>query len=762
VQGVARDLRQGRLARGRRPAEHGRRGASLPVELAIRPRPTIGNRLISLGLPALIAIAWGWTGTAAAWAGTSGKVVRYNRYRLVVPASWPVYHLASDPSVCVRFNRHAVYLGRPSAVQRCLAHAVGRTEAILVEPLAARAAGSGGRVGPALPSVRSPGALPPRGSAAQLSVPARGVIVTATWNTAPGIVQRALGVRSLATASVAEVAKPPPAVRARSAAAAGAGAVFTGRGFDACTAPSVGQMSAWGSSPYRAAGIYIGGTNMGCSQPNLTAGWVNEESAAGWHLIPTYVGLQAPTNSCGCAAINPGQASAEGSAAATDAVAQAQALAIGSGNPIYFDMEAYSRGGTSTSGVLAFLSAWTTQLHADGYKSGVYASGGSGIEDLAARFGTGYTEPDEIWIADWNGAQTTSDPYVPSSDWAVHQRLHQYDGAHNETYGGATINIDGDYLDGATAGAATVTPSVAAFPALRVSTSGDGTIIDLHASWNGESGVVAWRALGGSSPEALASVGGGTQSTIVVRGEFPYFAVQALGAAGQVLGTSQVVPTLTHLALYGHSAFVSAGGVGGLPAGCFTAGPCHATTRISAGGAVIATTGPEFIPAGGGRVLFFKLTSVGQAKLAHALHRRLPVQVTARDASGATATTTLNLIPFLTTGPGPRRSLSDPPALPILGATEFVSSGAVGGVPADCFSATPCAVRTTITTGRTIIASTGPEVIGANELGYLTFRLTARGNAMLARVRGNQLAAHVTITDASATATAAVALVRFS
>ena len=50
---------------------------------------------------------------------------------------------------------------------------------------------------------------------------------------------------------------------------------------------------------------------------------------------------------------------------------------------------------------------------------------------------------------EWAG--TTSDPYVPSGDWANHQRLHQYSGGHNETYGGVTLNIDGDYLDGATA-----------------------------------------------------------------------------------------------------------------------------------------------------------------------------------------------------------------------------------------------------------------------------------------------------------------------
>ena len=84
-----------------------------------------------------------------------------------------------------------------------------------------------------------------------------------------------------------------------------AGTIYDGLGFDPCAAPTVAQMAAWRSSPYHAVGIYLGGTNLGCAQPNLNAAWVSEESAAGWHLIPTYVGLQAPSNSCGCNAISP-------------------------------------------------------------------------------------------------------------------------------------------------------------------------------------------------------------------------------------------------------------------------------------------------------------------------------------------------------------------------------------------------------------------------------------------------------------------------
>jgi hypothetical protein len=231
-------------------------------------------------------------------------------------------------------------------------------------------------------------------------------------------------------------------------------------------------MEAWSESSYRAVGIYIGGTNMACAQPNLTASWVNAESAAGWHLIPTYVGLQAPSNGCSCAAINSGRESAEGAAAAGDAVKRALAIGIGPGNPIYFDMENYSRGGGNTSAVLTFLAAWTAGLHAAGYQSGVYSNAFGGLGDLVAARGTGFTEPDDIWIADWNGQRTVSSPYVPSGEWSNH-RIHQYDGGHNETHGGVTINIDGDFLDGATA-TSSAAAAAAAFP--------DGTYLQVEGS----------------------------------------------------------------------------------------------------------------------------------------------------------------------------------------------------------------------------------------------------------------------------------------
>lgn len=232
---------------------------------------------------------------------------------------------------------------------------------------------------------------------------------------------------------------------------------YTGLGFDACAAPSSRSMAAWASSPYRAIGVYIGGANRACSQPNLTTAWVAEQVAEGWHLIPTYVGLQAPTSACGsCAKLSSSKAAVQGGEAAEDAVADAAAVGIGPGSPIYFDMEAYARSSSATAATLTFLSAWSEGLHALGYLSGVYSSSASGIADLARAIGSSYVLPDDVWAANWNGAQNALDLYLPATAWATHDRIHQYRGGHNETYGLTTINIDNNFVEGTTVGVGTV------------------------------------------------------------------------------------------------------------------------------------------------------------------------------------------------------------------------------------------------------------------------------------------------------------------
>ena len=496
----------------------------------------------------ILALLLAGVAAAPALAAPGLKVVSYHGYRVSVPRSWPVFDLARDPGTCVRFDRHALYLGTPGGAQHCPAHAAGRTEAILLEPTA---------VGAAVAGVASAGTS---GGAALTSAPGAGagsllsrgheLLITTTWHSDAGLIREALHLRSLGSlrAAPATSSRSPArsVLRAHLASASPAtpGGVYTGPGFDACSTPSAAQMSAWGSSPYHALGVYIGGANMACAQPNLSAGWVSQESAAGWHLVPIYVGLQAPSNSCGCAAMSPSSASSQGAAAASDAVTKAQALGLGAGNPLYLDMEGYARGASNSPAVLAFLAAWTNQLHAQGYRSGVYSSDDSGISDLVSQYGSGYNEPDEIWIASWNGSASTSDSNVPSSEWSAHQRLHQYQGAHNETYGGVTINIDGDYLDAGTAAAGTIAGAASEWaasapPTISGQTVAGQTLTEAHAAWPGtpSSFTYQWEDCS-SSGHACVPIPGATGQSYTLGAADIGHTVVAQEIAGSATATS--------------------------------------------------------------------------------------------------------------------------------------------------------------------------------------------------------------------------------
>ena len=241
--------------------------------------------------------------------------------------------------------------------------------------------------------------------------------------------------------------------------AASAG-IFSGYAFDACTAPSQASLAAWLQSPYRALGIYIGGVNRACASGNLSATWVSQSLSAGWSLLPLYVGLQAPcVAQSGLQKIStvPATATGQGRSAADDAVTHATSFGLPSGSPIYADIEGYALGNaTCTKAVQSFVSGWTSELRATGYLAGVYGSAASTMRDVAA-LGAGV--PDAGWIANWNGVESVfGDPYVSDSVWPNHQRVHQYKGGHKETWGGVTINIDSNVVDGPVVGGTTGPP----------------------------------------------------------------------------------------------------------------------------------------------------------------------------------------------------------------------------------------------------------------------------------------------------------------
>jgi glycoside hydrolase-like protein len=222
-------------------------------------------------------------------------------------------------------------------------------------------------------------------------------------------------------------------------------------GFDTCKTPSLRTMRVW-RSRFSAAGIYIGGENVACAHGYLSRTWVRTVQAMGWSLLPNYVGPQPPCDPFP-GRIHRGQAAAQGRAAADSAIADATVLGIGRGSPLYYDMEAYNRTkGSCVTAVLVFLDAWTRQLNARGYLSGVYSSADAAIIDLRSDNwveGHRLAKPQCVWIALWDNRKNVNTPgYVPLSFWPPGDRSKQYSGPHWAKVGGIKLNIDFDLVDG--------------------------------------------------------------------------------------------------------------------------------------------------------------------------------------------------------------------------------------------------------------------------------------------------------------------------
>ncbi len=274
----------------------------------------------------------------------------------------------------------------------------------------------------------------------------------------PAAVLRVVSALAAAITVVATLLAAAPVALAEPATSvsypAGASATrYTGLAFDTCTAPSLATMLAWKASPYRAIGVYLGGVNRTCAQPQLTASWVASVSQQSWRLLPIYKGLQP---ACGGKttdqkiSLTLATAASQGTAAANDAVASAKALGMAAGSAIYNDIENYTSTNTACrTSVLTYLSAWTRRLHQLGYVSGVYANLASGAPDLSAVYSSGsYARPDALWLARYDlSSSLTGWAGIPNSQWPTYQRAKQYRGGHDETYGGVKINIDNDNLD---------------------------------------------------------------------------------------------------------------------------------------------------------------------------------------------------------------------------------------------------------------------------------------------------------------------------
>jgi len=481
----------------------GQQPGILGVSLTADARPAITSR----GPDTAAGVIKAFSGRASKTSNKAGmtrnktgeKTISYDGIEVSVPARWPVYWLKKDPNKCVSYDQNAVYVGTPGVNQACPAGLIGRDDTISIAgPATGNAPLQAGRPAliegkPLAVAAPAPGTIVrvPGLHEFAVAMPAASPSVDATYGTDPTLVEQALAtIRQVKPESTPlgrpkqepkEAARPSPTPIPSIPAPSFSAATPTPKptptrtptpkptptptptptppirgqaGFDTCTAPSLTTMQAW-RAKYSVAAIYIGGQMMACDYGNLSASWVERAEAMGWSLMPTFVGLQAPCDSFS-GKINPSRAAAEGTAAASQAVANAVSFGLGTGTPIYYDMEGYDRtnAGCRTA-VLTFLDAWDRQLTATGYVSGVYSSADAAVTDLQTTTeiaGHALAEPQAIWFAFWdNSTNLSGSPYLNASVWPVADRSKQYEGNQNVSVGGISLNIDADWVASAVA-----------------------------------------------------------------------------------------------------------------------------------------------------------------------------------------------------------------------------------------------------------------------------------------------------------------------
>jgi len=245
--------------------------------------------------------------------------------------------------------------------------------------------------------------------------------------------------------------------------------ILIGQGFDACEIPTLSQMQTWSAnSPFKAVNLYIGGSSRACDNLALTSTYLKQLSQQGWKFIPTWVGPQAPcTGYLTKMSSDPTTAYNQGVAQADLAVERLSELGLTypdkTGSVIYYDIEYYGTNAACRTAVNSFMNGWVSQIHTRGNLAGVYSSPScnTGLSD----FRTITNVPDVVWIAAWYYSLGHPDAHydptasvwdwlgtcMPGTAWPTHQRLRQYSGDHNETWGNLTLEIDNDVLDGVVA-----------------------------------------------------------------------------------------------------------------------------------------------------------------------------------------------------------------------------------------------------------------------------------------------------------------------
>jgi hypothetical protein len=125
------------------------------------------------------------------------QTVTYHGVQFDVPADWSVHDLQADPTTCVRFDVHAVYLGQPGADMSCPAGIIGHADAMLVQPVDGVGAADATNAGDGVSAATASGlpvqvAADVAASQVTAAVPSAGVDVTIPYQGSDATAQQIL------------------------------------------------------------------------------------------------------------------------------------------------------------------------------------------------------------------------------------------------------------------------------------------------------------------------------------------------------------------------------------------------------------------------------------------------------------------------------------------------------------------------------------------------------------------------------------------
>jgi hypothetical protein len=154
----------------------------------------------------------------------------------------------------------------------------------------------------------------------------------------------------------------------------------------------------------------------------------------------------------------------------------------------------------------------------------------------------------------------------------------------------------------------------------------------------------------GNAGSGTSSVSVSTKVAPLSPGTTYHFRVVAVNAGGTTFGadrtfmTPSTGPAVSHMGLFGHTAFVNTRGVAGVFVACIGSTPCIGSMTIKSDGVMIAHRPAFHVGSDNGGFVHLSLNATGLS-LIHT-HHHLPIQVSISSVANGSSSGSFELVPF--------------------------------------------------------------------------------------------------------------------